>query len=752
MLNARFNTGYGKVAADVMVRALTTGERPEVLRKMRTLVWLERLVWPLVTSRKSKMHGDMQGVLDSVFQFASTFSGVALLASGLKSVFYTESVVCATDTPRRALILRLIESINRDARGLLLSRLLSAQLRIPQFVKKQVALGLPVDDKVLLAVAKQAASSVPCPALFPLTRHLESDGYRLLRDAFGPHKRFSLDATSWSSVVTFLERGWNMDPRLGEEKTAFLTKLVAFLINEALLARSSELEMQQTQFVSACRAVVRVLLESGETSDHGRFGYTLIPALMSGVNHCLETRASAVNGVVMGALLGELSGYDEGVKLFELYNVDSLLSSFVEKNPALLSDVLPRLKKNCRSQLRDLFEQVVLKGSRRLKTAVITSVATPTDVLWRLMENTFLEDERQACVKAALRRLEEEPCEADQVPEFRTSLPKALLLTLIRASQSHFETALANGWLEVNWHSAIETLSTEEVETELFEAVLSSEHGRRWVMEGGVQLLISVRGLLEDGETEWGVFDVLHMILAKAPNLLGKFELVEQVERLLAESEDLRQVEICLNFLLKVKPICSVPEGRTVGASVEMEEDEAHSEADLSAYSDDPDEDLSPASVGNSGRGGAGSLNHRRSTLRRCMTQNDFGRFAEMRLSIGSSSDDSDLQMMEVERVSVASPTNFAVSPIRRFGERHRDMLRRIVSLTNPVTFKTVQSGLLRTKQHDPQLFYSVGLWLRVQKAMVFFKFPLNARKFIHMLFDNTFADPEALPYLDRLK
>ena len=135
------------------------------------------------------------------------------------------------------------------------------------------------------------------------------------------------------------------------------------------------------------------------------------------------------------------------------------------------------------------------------------------------------------------------------------------------------------------------------------------------------------------------------------------------------------------------------------------------------------------------------------------MTQNDmFSRFAEVRMSLGSSSDDSDLEMMEVEHMSAASPTNFQIPAIKRFGDRHREVLKRLLSLMNPVVFKNAQVYLLKAKQHEPQIFYSVGLWLRVQKALVFFNFPLNARKFIHMLFDNVFVDPDALPYLDRLK
>ena len=140
--------------------------------------------------------------------------------------------------------------------------------------------------------------------------------------------------------------------------------------------------------------------------------------------------------------------------------------------------------------------------------------------------------------------------------------------------------------------------------------------------------------------------------------------------------------------------------------------------------------------------------------MRRCQTERDLGRFAaEIRYSLSSmSSGDSELQMMEVENLSEASPTSQTVQVTKRYGENHREVFNNILALNNPVLFKSAQGYLLKAHQSDPQLFQSVPLWLRAQKAIHHYQFSAQARRFIHSLFENVFVEPEALPYLDRLK
>jgi hypothetical protein len=743
ILNHRFNGRYGKVAAEVLVHALINGERPELRREMRAKVALERLVSPLLAIRKSHIHGDMRGVLEGVLRFVSTFSGLVLLSHPLTAVFQTHPVMPDAEGHRTELVRKLIDSIESDARGIFLCRLLSVHVNCPELLRKRAALRLDVDACYLLAAARKGVHPAFNADVFSKARKSGSavDFGLTLQAAFSS-RRFTAQYTAWKSVLDLLEGPADFCGEL--VKCGFLHELTAFFVATGFTCKSEEVP-------AVARALIRLLLiRSSDSIHHGLdFNSSLIPALMSGLNAVLEMRPGDANGAVLAAAISELTKSEAGVLQLDLYNVPSLLCGLVEHQIGLVCEVMVELAVPSRLIFTRLFDLVLTSGLRRLRAAAIASQAAPTQVLVQILEQSFLEEDRQACVAALVRRVRSEPTEAGLIV-FKATLAVPLVLSLIEISASHLVQATESGWLQNRWLDAIETLNEDGPSIDLFRSVLCSDHGQTWVLEDGIQLIISLRGLLEDGETSGCVFEVLELMHSVAPSLLVKLDLISHVQKLLHDSDDLAQVERCWNLI-------SLTDGNKEELfkvinrfTSRPDEVDDQSDADLSAYSDDPDQDLSPASVGQSGRGG--SFSQRRSTLKRCMTQNDFGRFAEMRMSIGSSSDDSELQMMEVERLSVASPDNFTVAPIRRFGERHREVFRRIVSLTNPVMFKNSQSSLIKTKQHDPQLFYSVGLWLRVQKALAVFKFALNARKFIHMLFESTFADPESLPYLDRLK
>jgi len=325
-------------------------------------------------------------------------------------------------------------------------------------------------------------------------------------------------------------------------------------------------------------------------------------------------------------------------------------------------------------------------------------------------------------------------------------------------SAAHFSFLADSGWVKRRWVQVLSAASFS-VAAKLFVCALcSSPWGVQWVEFEGCVVLLPLTENLSSTNSLDVIRDVLRLLAAEAGEVLYRSGILNLLAGILAQSEILSLVEFAWDVLAVLPTGSPDLPGWSESRPTHLEAFinrldpgqvalvSSESRETMSVESEDLDGDLSPAS-------GQHNSMSRRAPLRRCQTERDLGRYAsEIRYSISSSSGDSELQMMEVEHLSAASPTSNTVQVTRRYGESHRDIFSHILSLNNPVLFKSAQGYLVKANQSDPQLFQSVPLWLRAQKAIRHYQFSAGVRRFIHSLFENVFVEPEALPYLDRLK
>ena len=349
---------------------------------------------------------------------------------------------------------------------------------------------------------------------------------------------------------------------------------------------------------------------------------------------------------------------------------------------------------------------------------------------------------------------------------FMQYLPSSVILKGIQISRFFFDGLCKSGWVAEQWRLV------SRCESEI-SSILSTAWGREWVKQNP---LVSTEKLIkcicvEDLEIAMIAMEISSCLIQKASSIAAETGVLKKLGEVAMNWDHFSLVEKAWNGLLVSSELDAKCEGilSDLGWSMSLKGPvdilkwlgkfrlysprgrEQLADPDLSCESDAVDEDLSPSS----GREARNSYSKDVSSprLRRSKTQLDLGsrmgRYAKT-LSSDSSSD-SDLARMDVERLSAASPMS-STPTFSKYGERHRDVLRQIKALNNPVLSRSAQSALVRAYQNDPAVFQSVPLWVRVQKFIAHFQISEGVRRLLHSLFENVFVHPDALPYLDRLK